>query len=59
MAKLPAPEIDILIVDEIGKNISGAGMDTKVINRSVQGHYNPFPDLPSRPSNLCAGDHEP
>jgi hypothetical protein len=46
MAKLPAPEIDILIVDEIGKNISGAGMDTKVINRSVQAHYNPFPDLP-------------
>ncbi len=35
MAKLPAPEIDILIVDEIGKNISGAGMDTKVINRSI------------------------
>src|SRR5579875_38478 len=46
MAKLPAPEIDVLIVDEIGKNISGAGMDTKVINRSVQGHYNPFPNTP-------------
>jgi hypothetical protein len=46
MAKLPAPEIDLLIVDEIGKNISGAGMDTKVINRSVQAHYNPFSDLP-------------
>lgn len=46
MAKLPAPEIDILILDEIGKNISGAGMDTKVVNRSVQGHYNPFPDTP-------------
>jgi hypothetical protein len=46
MAKLPAPEIDILIVDEIGKNISGAGMDTKVINRSVNGHYNPFPNTP-------------
>jgi hypothetical protein len=45
-AKLPAPEIDILIVDEIGKNISGAGMDTKVINRSVVGHYNPFPNTP-------------
>jgi len=44
--KLPAPEIDVLIVDEIGKNISGAGMDTKVINRSVQAHYNPFPELP-------------
>jgi hypothetical protein len=46
MAKLPANEIDILIVDEIGKNISGAGMDTKVINRSVNGHYNPWPDTP-------------
>lgn len=46
MAKLPAPEIDILVVDEIGKNISGAGMDTKVINRSVNGHYNPFPNTP-------------
>lgn len=30
---LPAAEIDLLIVDEIGKNISGAGMDTKVVNR--------------------------
>jgi hypothetical protein len=46
MAKLPAPEIDVLIVDEIGKNISGAGMDTKVINRSVHGQYNPFPNTP-------------
>ncbi len=45
-ASLPVPEIDILIVDEIGKNISGAGMDTKVINRSVNCHYNPFPDMP-------------
>lgn len=46
MAKLPAPEIDILIVDEIGKNISGAGMDTKVINRGIIGQWNPFPDTP-------------
>ena len=46
MGKLPAPEIDILIVDEIGKNISGAGMDTKVINRGVNGEYNPWPDTP-------------
>jgi hypothetical protein len=45
-ANLPAPEIDVLIVDEIGKNISGAGMDTKVINRDVSAQYNPFPDLP-------------
>jgi hypothetical protein len=46
MAKLPAPEIDVLIIDEIGKNISGAGMDTKVINRGINCQYNPFPDLP-------------
>jgi hypothetical protein len=46
MGKLPAPLIDILIVDEIGKNISGAGMDTKVINRGVNGQYNPWPDTP-------------
>jgi hypothetical protein len=45
-AKLPAPEIDVLIVDEIGKNISGAGMDTKVINRGINGDYNPFPETP-------------
>ena len=45
-ALLPAPEIDVLIVDEIGKNISGAGMDTKVINRGVNGEYNPWPNTP-------------
>jgi lactate racemase-like protein len=43
MGKIPV-DLDILIVDEIGKNISGAGMDTKVINRSIQSYYNPFPD---------------
>ena len=46
MAKLPAPEIDVLIVDELGKNISGAGMDTKVINRSITCQYNPFENTP-------------
>jgi hypothetical protein len=33
MPKFPFPEIDVLIVDEIGKNISGVGMDPKVIGR--------------------------
>jgi hypothetical protein len=45
-ANLPVAELDVLIVDEIGKNISGAGMDTKVINRSVTGQPNPFTDVP-------------
>lgn len=30
---LPVKDIDVLIVDQMGKNISGAGMDTNVIGR--------------------------
>jgi hypothetical protein len=45
MARIPA-DADILILDEIGKNISGAGMDTKVVNRNPMGEYNPWPDTP-------------
>lgn len=37
---VPVPELDILILDMIGKDISGAGMDTKVVNRGVNGEYN-------------------
>jgi len=33
MPRLPFDEIDILIVDELGKNISGTGMDTNIIGR--------------------------
>ena len=33
MAKLPFDDIDVLIIDEIGKNISGTGMDTNVVGR--------------------------
>jgi len=32
---LPFNQMDILIVDEMGKNISGAGMDTNVIGRNL------------------------
>lgn len=32
-AKLPFDDIDVLVVDEIGKEVSGSGMDTKVIGR--------------------------
>ncbi len=45
MARVPF-DLDILILDEIGKNISGAGMDTKVVNRGVMGEYNPWPGIP-------------
>jgi Lactate racemase N-terminal domain len=37
MPGLPFSQIDLLIVDQIGKDISGAGMDPNVTGRSVQG----------------------
>jgi hypothetical protein len=33
MPRIPFPEVDLLIVDQMGKNISGTGMDTNVIGR--------------------------
>lgn len=45
-ARIPVPNLDLLIVDEIGKNISGTGMDLKLVNRGVHGQYNPWPDTP-------------
>jgi len=33
MATLPFDDLDLLVVDELGKEISGAGMDTNVIGR--------------------------
>ena len=33
MARIPFGEIDVLIIDEMGKNISGVGMDTNVTGR--------------------------
>ncbi len=33
MARLPFDQLDVLIIDEMGKNISGTGMDTNVIGR--------------------------
>lgn len=33
MASLPFPAIDVLVVKEMGKNISGTGMDTNIVSR--------------------------
>lgn len=43
MAKLPGDRIDVLVVDRIGKDISGIGADTNVVNRYYTGA------LPQRP----------
>jgi len=45
MARLPFKQMDVLIVEEMGKNISGAGMDTNVIGRTTNPHE-PFPADP-------------
>jgi hypothetical protein len=42
MMKLPFPNVDVLIVEEMGKNVSGSGMDTNVIGRPTNPHE-PFP----------------
>jgi len=34
--RIPFPAFHLLMVDEMGKNISGTGMDTKVIGRGVE-----------------------
>jgi hypothetical protein len=38
MPRLPFPKVDLLIVDELGKNISGSGMDTNVVGRKYNDH---------------------
>lgn len=38
MPGLPFEEVDLLIVDYMGKDISGAGMDPNIIGRSVHGY---------------------
>lgn len=47
MATLPYDALDVLIVDQIGKNISGTGLDTNVIGRfNVLGAEEPVvPDI--------------
>jgi hypothetical protein len=44
MVKIPVEALDILIVDEIGKNISGTGMDLKIVNRGTAAQCNLWPD---------------
>jgi hypothetical protein len=48
LPRLPFEHIDLLIIDEIGKNISGTGMDTNVVGRKYYDHRaarNEFPKV--------------
>jgi hypothetical protein len=44
MPKLPFAELDLLIVDRMGKNYSGTGMDTNVTGRAVDGRTQKVPE---------------
>lgn len=45
MPRLPSREIDVLVIDRIGKQISGTGMDPNVIGRSGIADAPPFADV--------------
>src|SRR3990170_4074061 len=45
MMRLPFSPLDVLVVEEMGKNISGAGMDSNVVGRPTNPHE-PFPADP-------------
>jgi hypothetical protein len=42
MSTVPV-DLDLLILDEIGKQFSGGGMDWKIVNRGIDGERNPYP----------------
>ncbi len=44
MPKLPFADLDLLIVDRMGKNFSGSGMDTNVTGRAVDGRTQKVPE---------------
>jgi hypothetical protein len=44
LPRVPFPKLHLLIVDEIGKNISGAGMDLKVVGRTPGMPFDGAPD---------------
>ena len=47
MARLPFDQIDVLIIDQFGKDISGTGMDVNVTgrNRDILGDYTTGPEV--------------
>lgn len=46
MPRILFSDVDVLIVDEVGKHISGVGMDSKVVNRHPYGGANLWPWAP-------------
>lgn len=57
MARLPFDEIDVLVIDQIGKDISGPGMDVNVTGRNIDiiGTFN----TPTRVNRIFVRDLTP
>src|SRR5438477_999097 len=49
MPALPFDDIDLLIVDRIGKNISGSGMDPNIVGRGIHGYSSALSDRSRKP----------
>jgi uncharacterized protein (DUF362 family) len=49
MPRLPFDEADLLIIDWMGKNISGAGMDPNITGRPVHGYSSKLAEHTTRP----------
>ena len=49
MPRLPFDDIDLLIIDRIGKNISGSGMDPNVTGRRIHGYSSLLGDRSANP----------
>jgi hypothetical protein len=45
VARIPFPKLDLLLVNELGKNISGTGLDTKIVGRGVELHPGEAPQI--------------
>src|SRR5206468_5194791 len=57
MGRLPFEQLDLLVIGEIGKNYSGAGIDPNVVGRLLlEGH--PEPESP-RVTRICCLDLSP
>ncbi len=59
MPRLPFRLVDILIVDEMGKDISGSGMDTNVVGRKYHRHEAAEHEFPKVKRIMVRGLTEP
>lgn len=52
MARLPFDDVDLLLVDQIGKDVSGVGLDANVVGRKYNDHLSTDADL-ARVKRIC------